>query len=197
MNIFETIYLRTFADNPYIPHTPTVKQLEFLLTPVAEALYGGAAGGGKSDALLMGALQYAHLGPYSSILFRRSLADLKRPEALMDRSHAWLSNTDAIWDEQRYTWTFPSSARLSFGYLSSAKDVYRYQSVAYHFLGFDELTQLTEFQYTYLHSRLRRLESERWIPPRVRGASNPGGDGHAWVRGKCGGLLRARAPSRS
>ena len=44
--------------NHYIPHKPTPKQLAFLLLNTSEALFGGAAGGGKSDALLMAALQY-------------------------------------------------------------------------------------------------------------------------------------------
>jgi predicted phage terminase large subunit-like protein len=172
----------TFIANSYMPHQPTVKQLQFLLAPFSEALYGGAAGGGKSEALLMGALQYVPYGRYTAILLRHSLADLRRPGALIDRSHAWLQHTDAIWDDQTSTWSFPSGARLTFGYLHSARDVYRYQSAEYHYIGIDELTQLTEFQYTYMFSRLRRLDTERWIPLRMRAASNPGGEGHFWVK---------------
>jgi hypothetical protein len=182
MNLFSDIYHLTLHNNRYIPHEPTPKQLEFLLTPHTEALFGGAAGGGKSDALLMGALQYAHLGACNAILFRRSLADLKRPGALLDRCHAWLQATDAHWDDRTYTWQFPTGSRLAFGYLATATDVYRYQSTAYQYIGFDELTQFTEYQYTYLFSRLRRLETEHWIPLRVRSASNPGGQGHHWVK---------------
>src|SRR5204863_6819193 len=65
--------------------------------------------------------------------------------------------------------------------LDVEKDVYRYQSAEFQFVGFDELTQFTEYQYTYLFSRLRRLRSMD-IPIRMRSASNPGGIGHQWVK---------------
>jgi hypothetical protein len=76
--------------NKYIPHTPTPKQSAFLLLPGREAFFGGAAGGGKSDALLTAALQYVDVPGYSAILFRRTYADLALPGALMDRAEQWL-----------------------------------------------------------------------------------------------------------
>ena len=71
-----------------------------------EAFYGGAAGGGKSIALLMAALQYVDVPGYAAIIFRRSYADLSLPGALMDRAHEWLGSTDAVWHEQIKTWVF-------------------------------------------------------------------------------------------
>lgn len=146
-----------------------------------EALYGGAAGPGKSDALLMGALQYASEPSYNAILFRRSYQDLMLPEALMARSLEWLMPTNAHWNAKDYFWTFPSGATLSFGYLKSENDKYRYQSAEFQYIGFDELTQFTESQYRYLFSRLRRLKNIN-IPLRMRTATNPGGIGHDWVK---------------
>jgi predicted phage terminase large subunit-like protein len=61
------------------------------------------------------------------------------------------------------------------------KDKYRYQSSEFQFIGFDELTQFSETQYRYMFSRLRRLQGSE-IPIRMRGAANPGGVGHEWVR---------------
>lgn len=150
------------------------------MLPVTEALYGGAAGGGKSDALLMDALQYVDVPGYSAILFRRTFADLALPGALMDRAHDWLGPTAARWNERDKTWTFPSGATLSFGYLETDKHRYRYQGSEYQHVGFDELTQFSRKQYTYLFSRLRRLEGVD-IPIRMRAGSNPGGEGHEWV----------------
>lgn len=167
--------------NPYIPNKPTIKQMEFLLLDDKESLYGGAAGGGKSDALLMAALQYVHIPNYAAILFRRTYKDLALPGALMDRSHNWLDPTDAHWSESQKTWTFPSGATLTFAYLASENDKYNYQGSEYQFVGFDELTQFEMSQYTYLFSRLRRLKGSV-VPIRSRVASNPGGRGHDWVK---------------
>lgn len=149
--------------------------------PNIEVLFGGSAGGGKSDALLMAALQYVDVPGYAAILFRRTYTDLALPGALMDRAHEWLQRTETRWSEKNKTWTFPSGATLSFGYLESERDKYRYQSAEFQFVGFDELTQFTETQYRYLFSRLRRLEGVK-VPLRMRAASNPGGIGHEWVK---------------
>jgi hypothetical protein len=158
--------------NRYIPHTPTAKQSAYLLLPHIEAFYGGQPGGGKSDALLMGALQYVDVPGYAAIIFRRTYADLSLPGALMDRAHEWLSRTAAQWNETRKTWTFPEGGTLSFGYLENEKDKYRYQSAEFHYVAFDEVSQFLETQYTYLFSRLRRLVNVN-IPLRMRSASNP------------------------
>ena len=158
-----------------------------------ELLFGGAAGGGKSDCLLAGALQFVDVPGYAALLLRRTFADLERPESLIPRSLAWLSATTAKWHAQRRQWTFPSGATLSFGHLDTDLDVYEYQSAAYQFIGFDELTQFSEFQYRYLFSRLRRPEGMA-VPLRMRAASNPGGIGHRWVKDRF--LRNGRAQGR-
>lgn len=175
----------TVTKNPYVPLRgglfPSPKQAYFLTAdPVLEAMYGGAAGGGKSDALLAAALQYVTEPGYAALLLRRTFADLKLPGALMDRAAEWLSGTDATWNSNDHQWVFPSGATLTFGYLENEKDKYRYQSSEFQFIGFDELTQFTRTQYTYMFSRLRRLLGSA-VPLRVRSATNPGGEGHDWV----------------
>lgn len=180
---------------PYVPHDPllpgkeNVRQAAFLLYDGIEAFYGGAAGGGKSDALLMGALQYVDVPGYAALLFRRTYQDLSLPGGLLDRAHEWLGPTDARWSDTTKTWTFPSGATLSFGYLAAEDDKYRYKSSDFLYIGFDEATQFSETQYTYLFSRLRRaseIADPRLyaIPLRMRAASNPGDRGHEWVRAR-------------
>lgn len=169
--------------NRYIPHDPTVipQQAAFLLLTDDEALYGGAAGGGKTDALLMGALQDVEVPGYSAMLFRRTFPELRMPDSLLDRADVWLHGTDAHWSGLRSTWYFPSGARVTFGYLQHDADKHRYQSAAFQYIGFDELTTFTEAQYTYLFSRLRKPEGMP-VRLRMRAGSNPGGPGHDWVR---------------
>jgi len=171
----------TILENPWIPHDPTTKQAKFLLLPHKEAFYGGSAGGGKSNALLMAALQYVEVPGYSALILRRTYTDLALPGALMDRAAEWLSGTAAKWNDKEKTWIFPSGATLTFGYLETEKDKYRYQSSEFQYIAFDELTQFTEGQYKYLFSRLRRLKNAK-VPLRMRAASNPGGEGHEWVK---------------
>jgi hypothetical protein len=167
---------------PYIPHRPSPKQSAFLLYDGLEAFYGGAAGGGKTDALLMGALQYIDNPKYSAVLFRRSFTDLGLSGALMDRSHEWLNDTEAKWDRERHTWVFPSGATLTFGYIQTPKDKWRYQSAEFQYIGWDEITEFPDDDaYLFLFSRLRRIK-DSGIPLRVRCASNPVGQGAGWVR---------------
>jgi predicted phage terminase large subunit-like protein len=142
--------------NTFIPCTPTPRQAAFLVLECQEAFYGGAGGGGKSEALLMAALQYADVPGYNAIIIRRSIPDLAMPNALMDRAHRWLGGrNDTHWDESKKRWSFASGATLSFGYLEGARDGDRYASAEFHFIGFDELTQFTETQYLGLFARLR------------------------------------------
>ena len=118
---------------------------------------------------------------------------LTQPDSLIPRSHDWLAGSGAAWNGERSEWSFPSGAVLRFGHVQHEKDVYNYQGGAYSFVGFDELTQFTEFQFSYLFSRLRRLEGSN-VPTRMRAGSNPGGLGHDWVKRRF--LVEGRAGGR-
>ncbi len=168
------------AVRPFIPWTPTPKQAEFLARPEREALFGGAAGPGKSVGLLFAGLRYVHVPEYRAVLFRRRSTDLEKPKAILDLAHSWLRGTSAEWDAKRRTYKFPSGAEVSFGHLNTEADKFDHQGAAYHFVGFDELTQFTLSQYLYLFSRTRR-DVGSVIPTRVRSSTNPGGEGHEWV----------------
>lgn len=166
------------------PHEPHPPQAAFLDLDCEEALYGGAAGGGKSDALLMAALQYVNVPGYAALILRKTFADLELPGAIMHRAQAWLIGTGAQWNANRKTFVFPSGATLTFGYLQTEQDKYRYQGAEFNFVAFDELTQFDEADYVYLLSRLRRPDAGPLsrVPIRLRAATNPGGRGHRWVK---------------
>ena len=168
--------------SPYCPEEPSITQKVFLRTNALEGLFGGAAGGGKSSALLMSAMQFVDVPNYSAILFRRTYADLSLPGALMDRFKDWIGGVEEIhWNANSYVATFPSGARISFGYLNNTNDYLRYKGSEFQFIGMDEVTEIRETDYRYLFSRLRRPASGALsqVPLRMRAASNPAPN---WVR---------------
>jgi predicted phage terminase large subunit-like protein len=171
----------TLPPKRYCPHLPTPKQLAFLLCPRPEVFFGGAAGPGKTDALLMGALQLVEQPRYSALLLRRTFRQLNQSNSIMSRARQWLANTDAVWKDIDKRFTFPSGATITFGNCDSEDDVYQYDSSEFQFIGFDELTSFSERQYTYLFSRLRTTKDNP-VPLRMRSASNPGNRGHDWVK---------------
>jgi predicted phage terminase large subunit-like protein len=163
----------------YIPIKPTAKQAACLLmNGTREVLYGGAAGGGKSVYQLAAALQYVDIPGYSAILFRKTFSDLNLPGALLSMSKEWLmpfvQTGEVHWSEKKTTYTFPSGATLSFGYLESDNDCFRYQGAEFQYIGIDECTHISPTNYRYLFSRLRKTK-DLDVPLRFRATANPGG----------------------
>lgn len=159
--------------------TPQKKQLEFLSRPEYECLYGGAAGGGKSDALLAEAVRQVHIPHYSAIIFRKTVPQLSE---LIDRSRRLYSAAfpGAVYHASEHYWQFPSGAKIYFGSMQYAKDRINYQGRRYDFIAFDELTHFTWEEYSYMFSRNR--PSGPGTRVYIRAATNPGGIGHSWVK---------------
>jgi hypothetical protein len=155
-------------------------QTEFLAAGETDVLYGGAAGGGKSYAMLVDPLRYAHKAAHRALILRRSMPELRE---LIDKSRELYPRAfpGCKYREVEKLWTFPSGAKIEFGFLERDADVYRYQGQAYSWIGFDEIThQATEFGWNYLASRLRTTDPE--IIPYMRCTANPGGVGAHWVK---------------
>ena len=155
-------------------------QMDFLAAGETDVLYGGAAGGGKSYAMLVDPLRFAHRAAHRALILRRSMPELRE---LIDKSRELYPKAfpGCKYREVEKLWNFPSGAKVEFGFLERDADVYRYQGQAYSWIGFDEITHLpTEFSWNYLASRLRTTDPE--ITPYMRCTANPGGSGAHWVK---------------
>lgn len=153
-------------------------QTVFLSSDAYEALYGGAAGGGKSDALLFGSLRQIDHPQYKALILRRTFPELRE---LMDRAHLVFRQIGGTWNEQGKRYTFSSGATIEFGYCESYADVLRYQGQQYTYIAFDELGQVPEERiWTYLMSRNR--SAAVGLVKQMRASANPGGPGHAWLK---------------
>ena len=153
-------------------------QTTFLASTAHEALYGGAAGGGKSDALLFGALRQVAHPEYRALILRRTFPELRE---LMDRALPIFTAIGAEWNASEKRFRFPQGAVIEFGYCATYADVLQYQGKAYQYIGWDEVGQIAEERiWTYLISRNRPTAPGQVL--QMRGSANPGGAGHHWLK---------------
>lgn len=148
-------------------------QEKFLETTADIAFYGGAAGGGKTCALLMEATRYHELKHMHAVIFRRESVQVRIAGGLWDESINMYSGLDAEPVESILKWRFSSGADIKFTHLEHEKDVLAFQGGQIPFIGFDEITHFTEKQFRYMISRNR---SPYGIPCRIRGTCNPDPD---------------------
>lgn len=154
-------------------------QTDFLSRGEFEVLYGGAAGGGKSDALVADATRYIHHPDYNAIILRRTFPQLQE---IIDRCYLIYPRLGGVYRSTEHRWYFPSGAKINLGHMQHETDKYNYQGKEYQFIGFDELTQFLESQYLYLMSRCRSANPN--IRKRMRSTTNPGGIGNYWVKSR-------------
>lgn len=158
---------------------PQPRQRIFMARKENEALYGGAAGGGKSDCAVAEGLRQVNIPHYRGIILRKTYPQLSE---LIDRSreiyHA--AYPEAKFNEQKHCWTFPSGAKIYFGAMQHTKDRTNYQGKRYDYIDFDELTHFTWDEYSYLFSRNR--PNGPGTRCYIRAQANPGGIGHGWVK---------------
>lgn len=152
-------------------------QTAFLSTEADIGIYGGAAGGGKSYALLLEPLRHMNNSKFGGVIFRRNTTQIRNQGGLWDESFALYFQMGAYPRETFLEWEFPSDATLKFAHLENEKTVYDYQGAQIPYIGFDELTHFSEKQFFYMMSRNR---STSGVPGYIRATCNP--DVDSWVR---------------
>jgi len=151
-------------------------QQQFLASPADIAIYGGAAGGGKTWALLLEAVRHQANPDFSAVLFRRTYPEVTNPGGLWDEAAKIYHLLGANPNRTSLSWQFPSGARVKFGHMQHADSMYAWQGSQIALIGFDELTHFSSEQFFYMLSRNRTTCGVR---PYVRATCNP--DAGSWV----------------
>src|SRR6267142_2146642 len=161
-------------------YKPFPKQETFHRSPAKYRLFGGAAGPGKTKALLWEAIYQANEIPgCDTLLLRRTYPELEASLLTQFRRDVPRS-LYRTFNESKHLVTWHNGSTTKFGYCRIEKDVYQYQGGEYLFIGLDELTFFTLRQWQFLTSRNRCPVPGSF--PNMAGASNPGNIGHAWVK---------------
>lgn len=163
-----------------INYQPTEKQRIFHASNANEILYGGAAGGGKTKALIMDALFRCLKNPgTTACIFRRSYGELEDTD--IKEAQASYPEELAKYNAGRHEFKLVNGSKIIFRHCENEADRFKYSGIEIQFLYFDELTSFEQTIYDFLKTRLRAKKS-LGVVPIIRSASNPGNIGHGWVK---------------
>lgn len=152
-------------------------QESFLISGADIVIYGGAAGGGKSWALLMECLRHRKVKGFSAVVFRRNSTQVRNPGGLWDTSCEIFPHAGGIPKESTLEWDFEGKGKVKFAHLEHDKTRFDWQGSQVVLFGFDELTHFSWSQFVYMLSRNR---STCGVKPYIRATTNP--DPDSWVR---------------
>ncbi len=161
-------------------YTPFRRQLEFHNSLAKYRLFGGAAGPGKTKALLWEAIRQAtRIKNCDTLLLRRTYPELESSLLAYFRRDV-RRELYKSYNESKHLVTWTNGSTTRFGYCRNENDVYQYQGAEFLFIGIDELTHFTMKQWQFLTSRNRCPIPGSFC--NMAGATNPGNVGHAWVK---------------
>jgi predicted phage terminase large subunit-like protein len=152
-------------------------QYDFLSSKADIVIYGGAAGGGKTYALLLEALWNHERKGFTCVIFRKNANQVRNPGGLWDTSAELYRDFDGEAKESTLEWHFPSGAMIKFAHMDHENDKFSWQGAQICLIGFDELTHFSWGQFNYMFSRNR---SQCGVKPYIRATTNP--DPDSWVR---------------
>ena len=152
-------------------------QEDFLRNNANIVIYGGAAGGGKTFALLLECLRWVKKTGFSAVIFRRTSIQVRNPGGLWDTSLTIYPLASGYPRQSTLEWKFPSGAKVSFAHMDHDNDRFNWQGAQIPLIGFDELTHFTWQQFMYMFSRNRSVSG---VPSYIRATTNP--DPDSWVR---------------
>lgn len=149
---------------------PQPRQEEFLSTSADIAIYGGAAGGGKTWALLMEPLRHINNKDFGAVIFRRTIPEITNEGALWDESAKIYPLLGGKPNENDKQYTFNQKGRVSFAHMQYLKDMYSWKSAQIPLIEFDQLETFLSAQVFYMFSRNRSMCG---VKPYIRASANP------------------------
>ena len=189
--MFQSPTLDTFEEVSVETYRPFPRQQAFHASPAKYRLFGGAAGPGKSRAIIEEAhAQALECANSDSLVLRRTMKELESAIISQYERYIPYKRLGIKYNSSKHVAQYPNGSRLMFGYCRTERDVYQYQGGAYLFIGFDELTLFTLKQWQFLSSRNRAEGKVYTAGPNkgqpafacMAGASNPGNTGHAFCK---------------
>lgn len=160
---------------------PQPRQAMFIRCPTLEVVFGGARGGGKSDAVLGDWLEHSHAfgSAAKGLAIRRTTVQL---DELIERAKEMYLPIGSQWHEQKKSFVMPSGGLLRMRYLDNDDDASLYQGHSYTRLYPEELTNFPSF--SPIAKLIATLRSAKGVPCQMKATCNPGGVGHNWVKAR-------------
>lgn len=151
---------------------PQPKQETFLSSAADVVFFGGAAGGGKTWALLLECARHRNKKGFGAVVFRRTSPQIDNPGGLWDEATDLFPLLGAKpYNSPPKQWTFPSGSRIVMTHLQHEKNILDWQGSQVSLFCWDEITHFSRRQFFYMFSRSRNAKSD--VKPYIRATCNP------------------------